>query len=140
MVPGEPGVAQRKTQDVLVTQVLEHPRAGLSDFLGPAQRVVASSRQRCEQLAHVGEALDLLAVVVGRDAPCAQAEDIDRQRIAGLFAFTPVRIRLRGEPVAARHGHHLAIRPEHRGGVVFTALSRHAFEVEASHGTRLVIG
>jgi hypothetical protein len=68
------------------------------------------------------------------------AEDSDQRRIAGLFSFTPVRIRLQGELVTARHGHHLAVRPEYRGGVAFVALSRHAFEVEASHGTRLVIG
>ena len=68
------------------------------------------------------------------------AEEPDQRRIAGLFSFTPVRIRLQGELVTARHGHHLAVRPEYRGGVAFVGLSRHAFEVEASHGTRLVIG
>jgi hypothetical protein len=60
--------------------------------------------------------------------------------LAGLFAFTPVRLRLEDQLVAATHGHHLALKSAHQGGIAFIALSRYALRAEASQGMKMVIG
>lgn len=59
---------------------------------------------------------------------------------AGVFAFTPVTLRIRGAPIAASAGHHLCLKPAYQGGSSFIALSRYALNGEAEQGVTLALG
>lgn len=59
---------------------------------------------------------------------------------SGVFAYTPVPLRISGESVMASSGHHLCVLPEARGGAAFIALSRAALKGESAHGVRLGLG
>jgi hypothetical protein len=59
---------------------------------------------------------------------------------AGIFAFTPATLRIRGAPIAASFGHHLCLEPVYQGGSSFVALSRSALNGETEQGVTLALG
>ena len=59
---------------------------------------------------------------------------------AGVFAFTPLTLRIRGELIAASSGHHLCLKPTYQGGGSFIALSLHALKGETEEGVTLALG
>ena len=68
------------------------------------------------------------------------AMDAERDKPAGIFAFTPVPLRIRGVPMTASSGHHLCVSPPYQGGSVFIALSRYALKGEKEQGVALALG
>lgn len=58
----------------------------------------------------------------------------------GLFAFTPVPLRIHGEPVTASSGHHLMLKRSFQGGGPLMSLSRQALAGEAARGVALALG
>jgi hypothetical protein len=68
------------------------------------------------------------------------AEKAETRSLAGMFSFTPIRIKIQGTLIPASHGHHLVLTPAYRGGSAFIALSRYALQAESSCGTHLVMG
>jgi hypothetical protein len=68
------------------------------------------------------------------------ATEAETDNPAGVFAFTPVILRIRGAPIAGSAGHHLCLKPAYQGGSSFVALSRYALASEAEHGVTLALG
>jgi len=64
----------------------------------------------------------------------------DQEEPAGVFAFTPVPLRINGSPILASSGHHLFLKPSLQGGPAFIALSREALKGEAGKGVQLGLG
>jgi Acetyltransferase (GNAT) domain len=68
------------------------------------------------------------------------AMDVELDKPAGIFAFTPVPLRIRGVPTIASSGHHLCLSSTYHGGSVFIALSRFALRGETEQGVTLALG
>jgi hypothetical protein len=64
----------------------------------------------------------------------------ETQAPAGVFAYTPVPLRIGNVPIVASSGHHLCLRPAYQGGAAFMALSREALAGELAQGVRLALG
>ena len=68
------------------------------------------------------------------------AIEAETEAIAGVFAFTPLPLRLRGVSTMGSSGHHLCLTRERHGGTALIALSRYALAGETDHGVVLAIG
>jgi hypothetical protein len=66
--------------------------------------------------------------------------ETESQMPAGVFAYTPVPLRIRNEAIMASSGHHLCLRPAYQGGLAFIELSREALAGEAGQAVRLALG
>jgi len=64
----------------------------------------------------------------------------ETQTPAGVFAYTPVPLRIDNAPIVASSGHHLCLRPAYQGGAAFMKLSRTALVGETAQGVRLALG
>ena len=61
-------------------------------------------------------------------------------RLVGIIAFAPIRLRLDGSLIDADFAHHLVLLPEYRDTMSFVALNRRALQAQADLGRRLTLG